>query len=468
MPKVVSLKLKELRKRGYNDVSEWLADPKHLYIGRQMNISIYTNYRSLEPPGTEVGIDANGTKVLFRPYTMKNVPFEARLLSYPIGSYVDNKGKIVHLCHIPQSKWHNPFKVKHFNSRGQVVNEFEAHLLGNKALINSLSELSKYTEIGCWCKPKACHGDIISKHYFKNQFRQKNVKTNSNTIPTKIPQKIPQKIIHQSNDNKNEEEIWNVWDMKPSQTTNIASKGTNDFNKISAPKSARRMRMNKQKQKQNDIECKQQSASVISLSMGCISEMSVESALCIIPPQSTWNTIQSIRKHHDPGYYRWMPHINILFPFIDERHFGQISKYISNRIIQQNNIKSFDVHLNGFDIFDRTKKSQKLNAWIMNNELKKEDNLETLFLRPSGSECHHTLQKLFKLLKKDWKELANKHGGQFRPHLTVGNFKKNQINQYKQHFQSMWKPISFRCDAIYLISRKGNVAFQIRHKIPLC
>ena len=94
--------------------------------------------------------------------------------------------------------------------------------------------------------------------------------------------------------------------------------------------------------------------------------------------------------------------------------------------------------------------------------------MKVFFLRPSGSECHQTLQTIFKFLKKDWTELAMKHGGQYKPHLTVGYFKPNEVNKYKNSFQSTWKPISFKCDAIYLISRRGNAAFQIRRKIPLC
>lgn len=36
-----------------------------------------------------------------------------------------------------------------------------------------------------------------------------------------------------------------------------------------------------------------------------------KSAIVIMPPQSTWDPIQDIRKVHDRAYARWMPHINL-------------------------------------------------------------------------------------------------------------------------------------------------------------
>ena len=97
MPRVVSLKLQQLKQRGYNNVAEWLSNPKHLYIGRQMRISIYTQKRTTEPIGTVVGLANDGIKILIRPYPMPNIPFDSKLLSYPVDSYVDRNGRIVHL-----------------------------------------------------------------------------------------------------------------------------------------------------------------------------------------------------------------------------------------------------------------------------------------------------------------------------------------------------------------------------------
>ena len=64
---MVSLKVNELRKRGYDNVSEWLSNANNLYIGRRMRIFIHTKQITKEPIGTKVSIDNNGKKILLTP-----------------------------------------------------------------------------------------------------------------------------------------------------------------------------------------------------------------------------------------------------------------------------------------------------------------------------------------------------------------------------------------------------------------
>jgi hypothetical protein len=75
-----------------------------------------------------------------------------------IGRQVNQGGWI-----LPQSKWHNPYKVGVDGTREQVIAKFEKYLLGNEKLMKSLPEL-KGKILGCWCKPKACHGDVLAKY----------------------------------------------------------------------------------------------------------------------------------------------------------------------------------------------------------------------------------------------------------------------------------------------------------------
>jgi hypothetical protein len=65
------------------------------------------------------------------------------------------------------SKWGNPFshlsgtlaqyKVK---SREEAVQKYSEWILTQPELLGSLHELQDKT-LGCWCKPKACHGDVL-------------------------------------------------------------------------------------------------------------------------------------------------------------------------------------------------------------------------------------------------------------------------------------------------------------------
>jgi hypothetical protein len=58
------------------------------------------------------------------------------------------------------SKWGNPFEVGKDGTRKEVIEKYKKYILSNKKLLNSLYELEGKT-LGCWCKPKPCHGDVL-------------------------------------------------------------------------------------------------------------------------------------------------------------------------------------------------------------------------------------------------------------------------------------------------------------------
>lgn len=61
----------------------------------------------------------------------------------------------------PKSKWHNPFREGRDGDRQEVIRKYEAYLRNQRAdLIDQLPEL-RGKILGCWCKPAACHGDVL-------------------------------------------------------------------------------------------------------------------------------------------------------------------------------------------------------------------------------------------------------------------------------------------------------------------
>ena len=104
MSSVVSVKKAVLVKRGIKCFLEWKHKPNSVYIGRNMDF-------------------------------------------YVTGA--------------TESKWKNPFTVKkHGLDKCLVL--FEQYLRDTPSLYNALEELEG-KELGCWCKPGACHGDILIK-----------------------------------------------------------------------------------------------------------------------------------------------------------------------------------------------------------------------------------------------------------------------------------------------------------------
>lgn len=98
---IVNIRKKNLVKMGYKDFNDWNKKKDHLYIGR--NMSFYV-------PGTE------------------------------------------------ESKWKNPFSAKKYG-RNKCIELYEDYIKNSK-LYNQIEELNGKV-LGCWCKPEACHGDVL-------------------------------------------------------------------------------------------------------------------------------------------------------------------------------------------------------------------------------------------------------------------------------------------------------------------
>lgn len=71
------------------------------------------------------------------------------------------------------SKWGNPFSHRdgtiakyRVATRKEALTRYEKYLLDSPELMESLHEL-KGKVLVCWCKPKACHGDILKKYVDK-------------------------------------------------------------------------------------------------------------------------------------------------------------------------------------------------------------------------------------------------------------------------------------------------------------
>lgn len=64
------------------------------------------------------------------------------------------------------SKFANPFKVDKDGTRDEVIAKYEQYLLEllkkDTTLIDELKSM-KGKNLGCWCKPEACHGDVLAR-----------------------------------------------------------------------------------------------------------------------------------------------------------------------------------------------------------------------------------------------------------------------------------------------------------------
>lgn len=59
----------------------------------------------------------------------------------------------------------NPFKIGIDRDRERVIKLYRHYLIGNKKVLNAIYNLPKDAILGCYCKPKACHGNVIIEFY---------------------------------------------------------------------------------------------------------------------------------------------------------------------------------------------------------------------------------------------------------------------------------------------------------------
>ena len=60
------------------------------------------------------------------------------------------------------SIWGNPFRIGPHGTRYQVIEKYRAWIKLQPALMARLPELQGKV-LGCWCKPSACHGDVLAE-----------------------------------------------------------------------------------------------------------------------------------------------------------------------------------------------------------------------------------------------------------------------------------------------------------------
>ena len=58
------------------------------------------------------------------------------------------------------SVWGNPYRVGPDGDRGAVVAKYRQHVLGRVDLLRRVPDLVG-VDLACWCKPRACHGDVL-------------------------------------------------------------------------------------------------------------------------------------------------------------------------------------------------------------------------------------------------------------------------------------------------------------------
>ena len=61
-----------------------------------------------------------------------------------------------------KGKWGNPFRIGRDGTREEVIAKYREWIKTQPDLLRDIPSLKGKT-LGCWCKPQACHGDVLAQ-----------------------------------------------------------------------------------------------------------------------------------------------------------------------------------------------------------------------------------------------------------------------------------------------------------------
>jgi 2'-5' RNA ligase len=168
-------------------------------------------------------------------------------------------------------------------------------------------------------------------------------------------------------------------------------------------------------------------------------------AVVAIPPEAVWGPIQAIRQRHDRHVRRWMPHVNLLYPFYRPDCFAEAVPRLAAACasITPNGLTLAQVRF-----------------------FRHASGTATLWPAPEPAEPVVRLQAALQAACPDCDDQSRFPAG-FTPHLSVGQAgSADEARRLIDGLQVTWQPIRFELSAIALIQRGRESPFAVEHWIP--
>lgn len=157
-------------------------------------------------------------------------------------------------------------------------------------------------------------------------------------------------------------------------------------------------------------------------------------AICFIPPESELEFIQNIRQEHDSAFSRWMPHVNLVFPFLPTYKVGAIREQLKKELAK---LKPFEMKFQKFSHFPKK-------------------GFSTVHVVP---ECDdNQINQIYDIILKVTGLLPEK---EFHPHMTVGQFPTAETDAWLAKLEQQFEPFSYLCNSIYVVERDEDTPFRI-------
>jgi 2'-5' RNA ligase len=207
--------------------------------------------------------------------------------------------------------------------------------------------------------------------------------------------------------------------------------------------------------------------------------------------EEVWQQLTRARTElRDPGLYRWPPHANLMYPFIDSKHFQKddvLEKL--QRVASQS--QPFCISLDKFGTFggnhrgvlwlyprsyyDKNQTEHTVVVAQQHDDNHSMDNNDNEDVGPETMEKNTTKEPLVALQALLEEQFPSQQGAAsmairpFAPHMTLSHYPSQQeALEALAQVESWWTPQSFVVNEIYVLVRDGdNGQFQRAITIPL-
>jgi poly(A) polymerase len=221
------------------------------------------------------------------------------------------------------------------------------------------------------------------------------------------------------------------------------------------------------------------------------------SALVVIPPRAVWDAVQEVRCVRDKSYLRWMPHVNLLYPFLEDDASGET--FADAAAIAADALKDtspFRCSLRAFAFFEHKRsatvwlhpsqcpgvdeafESAKARRGVPEREARDDfaDAARDFADEPGSpvfppvNESVLSTQRALERAFPFANHLSTISSAGFTPHLSVGQWPDAvSASAAVANLRAGWRPVDFDVDAVFLISRPsdGSGPFRVRARVPL-
>jgi 2'-5' RNA ligase len=188
--------------------------------------------------------------------------------------------------------------------------------------------------------------------------------------------------------------------------------------------------------------------------------------VCMVPPPEytdIWDRLGRIREHlQDPGYFRWPPHVNLLYPFFDFKSQNTIMEVVQQLHSATKQCPPFTVSLNAFGTFGGKRRGVLWlypDSSVGTTQDGNDDSSDEIVVLPM-MDLHKKLEEAFPMCFDLSQKAGDDDGGTFSPHMTLSHFENlqdavlAQADLISNGFNL--DGLDFTMDRVYLLERQGD------------